>query len=131
MKKIFSVITFILLVFVTSTTFNVAEVSATTDVLQNEITETFDKSGSDDILEKPIFQEDAQQPAKNKLSSKISSIIIRIIGGFCLLLVATICLLFIVIANKQRQNELKRKHMSANSNVINAVDNFARHRIRK
>ena len=131
MKKIFSVITFILLVFVTSTTFNVAEVSATTDIAQNEITETFDKSTSDDILEKPIFQEEAQQPAKNKLSSKISSIIIRIIGGFCLLLVATICLLFIVIANKQRQNELKRKHMSANSNVINAVDNFARHRIRK
>jgi len=137
MKKIFSIITFILLVFTVSTTFNVSEVMATNNTgikqeLQNEIPETIATNQTDDVLDAPIFTDDSQQQTqKNKLSNKISSIIIRILGGICLLLIATICLFFIVIANKQRQNELKRKQMSANSNVINAVDNFARHRIRK
>lgn len=136
MRKIFSIITFILLVFVTSTTFNVNEVFATnnTDIkqeVQNEIPEKLATNQVDDVLEKPIFQDEMQQPQENKLKNKISSIIIRIIGGVLLLLIATICLLFIVVANKQRQNELKRRQMSSNSNVINAVDNFARHRIRK
>ena len=86
---------------------------------------------TDDVLDKPVFEEKQQPNKVNKITSKISSVVLNVLGFILLSFVAIICLLFIVVANKQHRAEKRRKKLSANANVVNAVDNFARHRIKE
>ena len=132
-KKIFSILLFGFLIFTFNTHFNTnsvfAEVNETNNEIIQENTEATFNPSTDDVLDKPIFNNDKKQPKKKDIKTKISSYIIKTFGFILLAFVAAICLLFIVIANKQRQAEKRRKKMSANANVISAVDNFAKHRI--
>ena len=84
---------------------------------------------TDDVLDQPVFDEKKQPNKVNQVTSKISSFVLNILGFILLSFVAIICLLFVVVAHKQHKADKRRKKLSANSNIVNAVDNFARHRI--
>ena len=132
MRKIFSIILFIFCVFSFNTSFFSDDVFAkpadTQQVVEQVAAQPQDVA---DVLDEPVFEQEQAQPPSKKITGKLSSIIIKIFGGGLLLLVTIICLSFIFFANEQRRREKKKKKLSANSNVINAVDNFAKHRIKR
>lgn len=133
MKKIFSILIAIICIFSFNCCFLTNLVNANpatspqTELVQKIANNTPDKV---DVLDEPVFQDDNAQK-KQKFTGKLSSIIIKIFGGALLLLVVVICLSFILVANEQRRREKRKKKLGANSNVINAVDNFAKHRIKR
>lgn len=132
MKKISSIILLMFCIFSFSTCFNEQYVTALPFDNQEQTTQAVaEKQSTDDVLEKPVFEPEKKQTQTKQITSKLSSIVIKIFGGTLLLLVVIICLSFIWVANIQRRNEKRKKRMSADGNVINAVDNFARHRIKK
>ena len=131
MKKIFSIILFMFCIFSFNACFNVQKVQALPFNKQEQTTQAVVEKQAEDVLEKPVFEPEKQQTQTKKITSKLSSIIIKIFGGVLLFLVIIICLSFIWFANIQRRSEKRKKRMSADENVINAVDNFARHRIKR
>ncbi len=134
MKKIIYALTLVLLIFTFNTNFQITPAIAENAVIQDDVLNSEDTAidnSTDDVLDKPIFDEKKPQSKTSKITGKLSSWVIKIVGLACILLIAAFCLFFIVLANKQRQQEMRKKKMSANANVINAIDNFARHRIKK
>ena len=130
MKKIFSIILVMLCIFSFNTFFNTQTSSAKSYNIIAVSTTTIDQQ-PEDVLERPVFEPEKKQPKVKKITGKLSSLIIKIFGGILLCLVIIICLSFIWFANLQKQRDKKKKRLSANANVINAVDNFAKHRIKR
>ncbi len=131
MKKIFSIILLMFCVLSFNTCFNEQQIKALPFGNNEQTTQVAVEKQAEDVLEKPVFEHEKKQPQAKKFTGKLSSIVIKIFGGVLLFLVIVICLSFIWVANLQRKNEKRKKRMSADANVINAVDNFARHRIKK
>ncbi len=132
MKRISSIILMILCIFSFNTCFQINSVQAEpTSVAQAVDNTILDTKNAEDILEKPVFEPETQQTKNTMLKGKLSSLIIKVFGGVLLFLVVIICLSFIWFANLQRKKEKRQRRMSADANVINAVDNFARHRIKR
>ena len=132
MKKIFSIIAIIFCIFSFNINFFVDEVWANPIEVEQIVEQVAAQPPAQtDVLEEPVFEEEQEVSTKQKITGRLSSIIIKAFGGFILLIVVVICLSFIFIANEQRRREKNKKKISANSNVINAVDNFAKHRIKR
>ena len=132
MKKIFSIILIIFCIFSFNICFQVNSVYAQNVAIEDVIDPNLAEPQDGDVLEKPVFDEnEVQQTSKNKIKGSLFSLIIKIFGGILLTLVVIICLSFIWVANLQRKKEKTKKQVGADINVINAVDNFARHRIKK
>lgn len=132
MKKIFSIILIIFCIFSFNTSFFISPTFAENAAVNEVIDTALVNADKEDLLDQPVFEEEqAPPPIMNKFVGKLSSLIINILGGILLLVVVIICLSFIWFTNLQRKQEKKKKYQAANSNVINAVDNFARHRIKR
>ena len=132
MKKIFSVILSIFCIFSFNMCFDTNYAQAAPDVITKELPELpMDGKVDNDVLREPIFNADKKQKEPNKVTVKIKSIILQLIGGAALLVIIIFCGSFIWFANLQRKRDDRRKKQGANSNVIDAVDNFARHRIKR
>ena len=131
MKKIFSIIWVIFFIFSLNFCFRVESVIAVPDVQQETLPELpMDGQVDDDVLSEPVFSPEKKKHEKSKTVTTIRTVVVRVIGGAALLAVIIFCASFVFAANVQRKNEAKRKKQSANENVINAVDNFAKHRIK-
>ena len=131
MKKIFSIILSIFCIFSFNICFDTGYAQAAPDPVTKELPELpMDGKVDNDVLREPIFNSDKKKQEPNKVTVKIKSIILQIIGGAALLVIIIFCGSFIWFANLQRKRDDRRKKQGANSNVIDAVDNFARHRIK-
>jgi len=131
MKKILSIIACLFCLISFNTCFQANYVLAEDTYVQEAALEPVPKElVGDDALNEPIFPEAKQKSEKKEAASKISSIIIKIVAGLILSVVVILCLSFIWLAKIQRENKSKRKKQSTNENVINAIDDFARHRIK-
>ena len=130
MKKLSSIILILFCIFSFNTCFQVNPILAKEEPLPELPLDVELNEQSDDILDQPVFQDENKKIENKGAKHRLSSIFIKILGGFLLLLVVIICGSFIWIANLQRQREKRRKKQSANANVINAVDNFARRKLK-
>ena len=112
--------------------FDTNQVMAVPDEIPKELPE-LPKDGQvdEDILNEPIFTPEKEKKSNaNKFAFNIKGLILQILLGAALLVVVIFTTSFIWISNAQRLKEAKRKKQGANTNVIDAVDNFARHRIK-
>ena len=131
MKKILSVIFSIICIFSFNTCFLTQNVSAATETASPEIPELpMDGKVDDDVLREPIFNPEKKKPEQNKVAIKAKSIFFQVVGGAALLVIVIFCGSFIWFANLQRRRDSRRKKFENDANVIDAIDNFARHRIR-
>lgn len=132
MKKIFSVLLSIFCVFSFNICFDTNHVMAATDEIQQELPELpMDGKVDEDVLNEPIFTPEKNKKSESsKLAVSIKSLFVYIICGAALLVLAIFCFSFVILPNLQRRRDAQRKSQGANSNVIDAVDNFARHRIK-
>ena len=132
MKKILSVLLTVFCIFSFSTCFIVNQASAEPPAIQEELPELpMDGQVDDDVLKEPIFTpENKKENKSNKVTVKIKSIFLRLVGGAALLVIVIFCGSFIWFANLQRSRNSRKKKQSVDSNIIDAVDNFARHRIK-
>lgn len=130
MKKLFFILVISFCIFSYNLNYNIP-FSITPAIAETTLTQDNQKTSQEDILDKPIFQEEQKLSTAKQFSGKLSSIIIKIFGGVLLLLVGIICLSFIWFANLQRKKDKKRKKTGFDSNVINAVENFAKLRIKE
>jgi len=89
-------------------------------------------SGEADVLDKPVFDQQQTPATKPDIKSKLAHWLVKGIIIVLIVLAVLICLSFIVIANAQRRKEKKQaKAQKGSPSVIHAVDDFARHRIKK
>ena len=132
MKKIFSVLLSIYCVFSFNICFDTNHVMAATDEIQQELPELpMDGKVDEDVLNEPIFTPEKNKKSEpSKLAVSIKSLFVYIICGAALLVLAIFCFSFVILPNLQRRRDAQRKSQGANSKVIDAVDNFARHRIK-
>ena len=131
MKKIFSIVLIIFCIFSFNLCFQINSVCAQNVAMEDVINPDLVQQDGD-VLEKPVFDEnEIPPPPSKKITGSLFSLIIKIFGGLLLTLVVIICLSFIWVANIQRKKEKSKKQVGADINVINAVENFARHRIKK
>lgn len=134
MKKILSILLTIFCIFSFNACFNVGSAIAEPQAAQaaGELPELpMDGQVDDDVLREPIFTPENKKEKKgNKVTVKIKSIFLRLVGGAALLVIVIFCGSFIWFANLQRSRNSRKKKLSADSNIIDAVDNFARHRIK-
>lgn len=131
MKKIYSIILVIFCIFSFNTCFKV-EAAVTVPETQQEVLPELPMDGQvdDDVLKEPVFNAEKKKPEKNEVASIIKTVILWGLTGAALLALIIFCVSFVPAANVQRKNEAQRKKLGANANVIDAVDNFARHRIK-
>ncbi len=131
MKKILSILFSIFCIFSFNTCFITERVSAAPEDTAKELPELpMDGKVDDDILREPIFSPEKKKPEQNKVAIKAKSLFFQIVGGAALLVIIIFCGSFIWFANLQRRRDSRRKKYENDSNVIDAIDNFARHRIR-
>ena len=131
MKKIFSIILTIFCIFSFNTCFMTEYAFAEPEVPNKELPELpMDGKVDDDVLKEPIFNTETKKTKQNKVTVKIKSIFLRLLGGAALLVVVIFCVSFVWFANLQRSRNSRKKKQNIDSNVIDAVDNFARHRIK-
>lgn len=131
MKKLLSLLLSIFCIFSFNTCFNINYVMAAPDAVQQELPELpMDGHVDDDVLHEPIFTPEKKKKDTNKIGFKMKSILVQTLCGVALVIVIIFCGSFVWFANLQRRGNARRKKQSANENVINAVDNFARRRIK-
>lgn len=130
MKKLFFILILSFCIFSFNPNCNIP-FSITPAIAETTIAQDNLDSSLEDILNKPVFQEEQKPSNAKQFTGKLSSIIIKIFGGILLLLVGLICLSFIWFANLQRKKDKKRKKTGLDSNVIDAVENFAKLRIKE
>ena len=130
MKKILTIIFIICCIF--SFNFNMHSYAANAEVKTEQAKDLPDlpvnNTQAEDVLSEPVFNE--KEEKAEKTPNKVTGVIVKIIGAVCLFFVFLFCCSFIWFANLQRKREAKRKKQSVSTNVIDAVDNFARHRIK-
>ncbi len=134
MKKIFSILLSIFCVFSFNLCFDTNHVMAANDEIQQELPELpMDGKVDEDVLNEPIFTPDKdKKPAPNKFAVSVKSIVLYVLGGAALILVIVSCFSFplILVPKLRQQRDARRKRQGADTNIIDAVDNFARHRIK-
>ena len=134
MKKIFSILLSIFCVFSFNLCFDTNHVMAANDEIQQEIPELpMDGKVDEDVLNEPIFTPDKdKKPEPSKFAVSIKTIILYVLGGAALAVLAIFCFSFpfVFVPKLRQRKEAQRKKRGANANVIDAVDNFARHRIK-
>ena len=131
MKKILSLILAVLCVFSLNFCFKVSSFAAPEAPINKELPELpMDGKVDDDILREPIFDAEKKQPKKNKFLFKVGNAFLRVLLGAALLVVAIFCCSFVWFVNLKRKKDAQRRKQSSASNVIDAIDNFARHRIK-
>ena len=131
MKKLLATILSVFCIFSFNTCFNINYVSAAPETAQQELPELpMDGHVDDDVLHEPIFNPEKKKKEPSKLGTKMKSIFVQVLSGVALVLVIVFCGSFVWFANIQRKRDERRKKQGVDTNVIDAVDNFARHRIK-
>ncbi|MCR4881714.1 MAG: hypothetical protein K6A44_07175 [bacterium] len=131
MKKLLSLLLSIFCIFSFNTCFKINYVAAAPEPTQQELPELpMDGQVDDDVLREPIFNPEKKKKEPNKIGLKMKSILVQLLCGIALVVVIVFCGSFVWFANLQRRGNERRKKQSANTNVIDAVDNFARRRIK-
>ncbi len=134
MKKIFSILLSIFCVFSFNLCFNTNHVMAVNDEIQQELPELpMDGKVDEDVLNEPIFTPDKDKKnEQGNLAVNIKTIILYVLCGAALAVLAIFCFSFpfVFVPKLRQRKEAQRKKRGANANVIDAVDNFARHRIK-
>ena len=134
MKKIFSILLSIFCVFSFNLCFDTNHVMAANDEIQQEIPELpMDGKVDEDVLNEPIFTPDKdKKPEAGNFAVSIKTIILYVLCGAALAVLAVFCFSFpfVFVPKLRQRKEAQRKKRGANANVIDAVDNFARHRIK-
>lgn len=111
--------------------FDTSYAMAAPDPVPSELPELpRDGQVDDDVLHEPIFNPEKKKQDNNKIGAKMKSVFVQLFCGAALVVLIIFCGSFVWFANLQRRGNERRKKQSANANVINAVDNFARHRIK-
>ena len=132
MKKIFSILLSVFCVFSFSFCFDTNYTMAVSEEVPKELPELpEDGQVDEDILNEPIFTPEKEKKQESgKFAVNIKDWVLKLLLGALLLVIVVFTASFIWISNVQRINEAKRKKHGADTNVIDAIDNFARHRIK-
>lgn len=133
MRKIFSVILLIFCIFSFNTCFQVAPTIAAPEVKQELPKLPASDKVAQDVLTEPALGEDEQLMDADfvkTLYAKMRTYAVQILSGFALLVIIMFCISYVWYSGRQRKRDFKRKQISSDSNVIEAVENFARHRIK-